>query len=90
MLAPQRIRVNGVRFASIMSEQMRGALKQHEAENLRAKVLAATPMGRIGTAAEVADAVVFLAGPAASFITGQILTVDGGRSLSDAVPAAIE
>lgn len=89
-LAPQRIRVNGVRFASIMSEQMRGALKEHEAANLRAKVLAATPMGRIGTAAEVANAVLFLTGPAASFITGQILTVDGGRSLADAVPAAIE
>ena len=89
-LAPRHIRVNGVRFASIMSEQMRGALKAHEAENLRAKVLAATPLGRIGTAAEVAQAVLFLASPAASFITGQILTVDGGRSLSDAVPAPIE
>lgn len=89
-LGPKRIRVNGVRFASIMSEQMRLALKEHEGENLRAKVLAATPMGRIGTAAEVAQAVAFLAGPGASFITGQILTVDGGRSLSDAVPAAIE
>lgn len=90
VLAPDRIRINGVRFASIMSEQMRGALKEHEAGNLRAKVLAATPMARIGTAAEVANAVVFLAGPGASFITGQILTVDGGRSLSDAVPAAID
>lgn len=89
-LAPQRIRVNGVRFASVMSEAMRLALKEHEAENLRAKVLAATPMGRIGTAAEVAQAVLFLVSPAASFITGQILTVDGGRSLADAVPAAIE
>lgn len=89
-LAPQRIRVNGVRFASIMSEQMRGALKEHEGENLRAKVLAATPMGRIGTAAEVANAVVFLVSPAASFITGQILSVDGGRGLADAVPAPIE
>lgn len=89
-LAPKRIRVNGLRFASIMSEQMRGALKEHQRENLRAKVLAATPMGRIGTPAEAAQAVLFLASPEASFITGQILTVDGGRSLSDAVPAAIE
>lgn len=89
-LAPKRIRVNGVRFASVMSEQMRGALKEHEGGNLRAKVLGATPMGRIGTAAEVANAVVFLASPDAGFITGQFLSVDGGRSLSDAVPAAIE
>lgn len=89
-LAAKRIRVNGVRFASVMSEQMRGALKEHEGENLRAKVLAATPMARIGSAAEVASAVLFLASPNASFITGQILTVDGGRSLGDAVPTAIE
>lgn len=89
-LAPKRIRVNGVRFASVMSEQMRGALKEHEGENLRAKVIAATPMARIGSAAEVASAVLFLASSNASFITGQILTVDGGRSLGDAVPMAIE
>jgi NAD(P)-dependent dehydrogenase (short-subunit alcohol dehydrogenase family) len=36
-----------------------------------------TPLGRIGTPADVASAVLFLAGPEASFITGQTLWVDG-------------
>ena len=40
-----------------------------------------TPLCRIGTAAEVANAVYFLADDAASFITGQILGVDGGFAL---------
>jgi NAD(P)-dependent dehydrogenase (short-subunit alcohol dehydrogenase family) len=40
-----------------------------------------TPVGRMGTAREVAEAVAFLCGPKASFITGQDLAVDGGLSL---------
>jgi NAD(P)-dependent dehydrogenase (short-subunit alcohol dehydrogenase family) len=41
-------------------------------------ILSRTPMGRWGKPEEVADAVVFLASPAARFITGAILAVDGG------------
>jgi NAD(P)-dependent dehydrogenase (short-subunit alcohol dehydrogenase family) len=40
-----------------------------------------TPLGRMGTAKEVAETVAFLCGPKASFITGQELAVDGGLSL---------
>jgi NAD(P)-dependent dehydrogenase (short-subunit alcohol dehydrogenase family) len=41
-------------------------------------MLATTPQGRLGTAEEVAQAVIWLCSPAAAFITGHALTVDGG------------
>jgi 3-oxoacyl-[acyl-carrier protein] reductase len=44
---------------------------------------AATPVGRSGTADEVADVIAFLAGDGASYITGQLITVDGGNSISE-------
>jgi 3-oxoacyl-[acyl-carrier protein] reductase len=43
----------------------------------------ATPIGRSGTAQEVAAAIAFLASPEASYITGQSLVVDGGNSISE-------
>lgn len=42
------------------------------------QVKAMTPMGRLGKPEEIADAIVFLAGPRASYITGQVLAVNGG------------
>lgn len=43
--------------------------------------IARTPLGRIGTSEEVAGPVLFLTSPAAAFITGQVLAVDGGYSI---------
>jgi 3-oxoacyl-[acyl-carrier protein] reductase len=44
----------------------------------------ATPIGRPGTPEEVAAAISFLCSPAASYITGQMLVVDGGNSVAEA------
>ncbi|MFE2979017.1 3-oxoacyl-ACP reductase FabG [Streptomyces sp. NPDC059258] len=49
-------------------------------DKARAKILRQIPLGRIGSAAEVADAVSFLASERASYITGQVLQIDGGIS----------
>ena len=80
-LAPQRIRVNGVSFAGVMSASLQAALKAEPA--LRDRLTEATPLGRIAAPGELAQAVAYLAGEGAGFVTGQILTVDGGRSLID-------
>jgi 3-oxoacyl-[acyl-carrier protein] reductase len=47
-------------------------------EDLKATILRQIPMARFGAAEDVAGAACFLAGPAAAYITGQVLTVDGG------------
>ncbi len=47
-------------------------------ETVRRQILGTIPMGRLGTAREVADAVAFLAAPEAGYITGQVLHVNGG------------
>ncbi len=85
-LAHDRVRVNGVAFGSVMSASLQSVLKDHP--EYRESILAATPLDRIASASEVAEAVQFLAAPASDFMTGQIITVDGGRSLLDPVATA--
>jgi NAD(P)-dependent dehydrogenase (short-subunit alcohol dehydrogenase family) len=51
-------------------------------ESLRAGIEQRTPAGRLGTAAEVAELVAFLCSPAAGYLTGQNIVVDGGSTLS--------
>ena len=56
----------------------RERLRQNPA--FREEEVSRTPLGRLGTPEDVAAAVVFFASPAAGFITGQTLLVDGGTS----------
>lgn len=85
-LAPHRIRVNGVAFGSLMSASLKDSL--NETTGLREEIRQCTPMGRIGSAREVAGAVQFLASDGAGFVTGEVITVDGGRTLLDNVTVA--
>lgn len=84
-LAPKGIRVNAVAFGSVMSASLQAALKENP--GFRDQITEATPLGRIAAPVELAEAVQFLASDAAGFVTGQVLTVDGGRGLLDAVAA---
>ena len=72
-LGPSGIRVNCVAPGAILTE-MNGALTEEDREALARE----TPLGRLGTPEEVAEAIFFLAGEGARFITGQVLSVDGG------------
>ena len=85
-MAPSRIRANGVAFGSVMSASLKDSL--NETDGLRKEIRGCTPLGRIASAREVTAAVQFLASDGAGFVTGEILTVDGGRTLVDAVTKA--
>lgn len=84
-LAPRGIRVNAVAFGSVMSASLQSVLKDNP--DFRAAITDGTPLHRIAAPDELVETVQFLASDAAAFMTGQILTVDGGRSLIDPVSA---
>ncbi len=77
--------MNAVAYGSVMSSHIRGLLRD-KAET-RDEILAHTPFARIASPSEVADAVQYLASDGSGFVTGQVITVDGGRTLID--PAAV-
>jgi 7-alpha-hydroxysteroid dehydrogenase len=73
-LAP-RVRVNAIAPGSIATDALELVLSD---DAMRAEMEAGTPLRRIGEPAEIALAVLYLASPASSYVTGKLLEVDGG------------
>jgi 7-alpha-hydroxysteroid dehydrogenase len=84
-LAPHRIRVNAIAFGSVMSASLKSSMIENS--EWRDEIEEKTPLGRVAGPSELVDAVQFLASDASAFMTGEIVTVDGGRSLLDSVSA---
>jgi 3-oxoacyl-[acyl-carrier protein] reductase len=74
-VGPQGIRVNSVAPGYFESEMTSGF-----SDEVRARIARRTPLRRLGTSEEIANVVRFLISPQASFLTGQIIAVDGGHS----------
>ena len=75
-LGPSGITVNAVE-PGVIATEMNSALDEETLNSLKEE----TPLGRIGTPEEVAALVLFLASESASFITGQIIGIDGGFAI---------
>ena len=74
-LGPRGIRVNAVAPGFLETD-----LSSSLSEANRARIVRRTPLGRLGVPADVVGAIEFLTGPMAAFITGQVVTVDGGSA----------
>jgi NAD(P)-dependent dehydrogenase (short-subunit alcohol dehydrogenase family) len=87
--APDGIRVNSVSPGSVDTPMLRQSARDVSAEDPDAVIAqwgAHHPIGRVGTPAEIAEAILFLASPLSSFVTGADVRVDGGLLAGVAVP----
>jgi len=83
-LSPYGIRVNAIGPGSIMTDILKAVATDKDAKR---RILARTPLGRIGERDEIASIAVFLASQEASYITGETIYADGGRlALNYTVP----
>jgi 3-oxoacyl-[acyl-carrier protein] reductase len=73
-VASRNVTVNALAPGFILG----GGMVNQLSEEAQREIMQRIPMGRFGSADDVAEAVVFLCGEAASYITGQVLTIDGG------------
>jgi 7-alpha-hydroxysteroid dehydrogenase len=79
-LAP-RVRVNAIAVGAVATEALRPFLEA--LPEARAKLEAATPLGRIGTPEDIAAAALYLCSPAGAWVTGKVFEVDGGTVASN-------
>ena len=80
--APLGIRVNAVAPGPINTPLWRGWVDPNEIEAVKAERSKIIPIGRLGEPEEVARVIVFLLSDAASYMTGQIVTIDGGEVMN--------
>lgn len=76
-LAPRNVLVNAVAPGVVETDMSKEVINEH-----REKILDRILLGRTGKAEEIAKVVAFLAGPSATYITGQVINVDGGMLLN--------
>lgn len=86
-LAPHGIRVNSVALGGVLTHRLSVACK--ETEGLRETMTGVTPLGRLADVEEAANAALFVASDQSSFVTGQVIAVDGGRTLLDPLASPI-
>ncbi|MEM7188670.1 MAG: SDR family oxidoreductase [Pseudomonadota bacterium] len=86
-LAGSGIRANAVAIGGVLTERLRDAMREND--DLREDMIRVTPMGRLAEMDEAAETALFLASDHASYITGQIVAVDGGRTLLDPLTSPI-
>lgn len=69
-----KVRVNGIAVGSILTDALAGFMN----EDMERQMVSKTPMGRIGEPEDIAACALYLASPAASYVTGEIYGVNGG------------
>ena len=85
-LAPRHITVNAIAPGPFESHMMKWTL-----ENFRAEIEASAPMKRIGRPEDMAGIAIYLASPAATFVTGAVIPVDGGMSTAQtSIPTPVQ
>lgn len=75
-LGPRGVRVNAVAPGYVETD-----MTAQLPENMKEEILKNTPLGRLATPEDVASAIVFLASPASSYITGAVIAIDGGLGI---------